>query len=255
MNNGLHARSSGEGGHVVLLHGLFGQGGNLRSVARALEGHYRVHCLDLPDHGRSRWLDVATLETYAGAVDEWMTDSGIDRAHVIGHSLGGKVAMQLALNAPARVNKLAIVDIAPVSYQGQHEQVLAAMRRVEAQGCDTRGAAQTLLTEAIEDPGVVSYLLMSLAQEGQVLRWRLNLAGLEAGYEQLRLAPTGLQAHRGETLFIRGALSSYIQPEHAPEMMRWFPHHRLVTIQEAGHWVHVDQSEAFCQQLRDYLMG
>ena len=197
----------------------------------------------------------STLETYAGAVDEWMTDSGIDRAHVIGHSLGGKVAMQLALNAPARVNKLAIVDIAPVSYQGQHEQVLAAMRRVEAQGCDTRGAAQTLLTEAIEDPGVVSYLLMSLAQEGQVLRWRLNLAGLEAGYEQLRLAPIGLQAHRGETLFIRGALSSYIQPEHAPEMMRWFPHHRLVTIQEAGHWVHVDQSEAFCQQLRDYLMG
>ena len=111
MNNTLHARTSGQGPDVIVLHGLFGQGSNLGSVSRALVSEFRVQCLDLPDHGRSPWLARASLSTYAQAVTEWMDQHELPAAHILGHSLGGKVAMELALTEPARVGKLVVADI------------------------------------------------------------------------------------------------------------------------------------------------
>ena len=133
MNNALYSRSSGQGPDLVLLLGLFGQGTNLRSVARALEADFRVHCLDLPDHGRSAWLDTASLAAYAAAVHGWMDQHELKAAHLLGHSLGGKVAMELALTEPARVGKLVVADMAPVTYAEHHQVILDALQQVAAQ--------------------------------------------------------------------------------------------------------------------------
>jgi len=257
MNNGLHSLSSGEGPPVILLHGLFGQGSNLRGVARALESNFTVHCLDLPDHGRSPWLAHASLSSYAERVEDWMTTHDVEAAHVLGHSLGGKVAMELALTEPARVGKLVVADMAPVTYAEHHQVILDALQQVAAQGCQTRAEAQAMLGEVIEDPGVVGYLLMSLerAAENGLYQWRFNLASLAEAYGRLREAPTEAAPFQGHVLFLDGSESAYIQASHEPEIQRRFPCSQLVTVNQAGHWLHIDQPEAFNGAVRDFLLA
>ena len=257
MNNVLYTRSSGQGPDLVLLHGLFGQGTNLRSVARALETDFRVHSLDLPDHGRSPWLAKASLATYAVAVRGWMDQHELTVAHILGHSLGGKVAMELALTEPARVARLVVADMAPVTYAEHHQVILDALLQVSAQGCQTRTEAEALLGEVIDDPGVVGYLLMSLERgaERGVYQWRFNLAGLAEAYGRLREAPTEAAPFQGHTLFLKGSESAYIQVSHQPEIHRRFPCSQLVTVNKAGHWLHIDQPEAFNGAVRDFLLA
>ena len=257
MNNALYSRSLGQGPDLVLLHGLFGQGTNLRSVARALEADFRVHCLDLPDHGRSPWLTTASLATYAAAVLGWMDQHELTAAHILGHSLGGKVAMELALTEPARVERLVVADMAPVTYAEHHQVILDALQQVAAQGCQTRAEAEALLGEVIDDPGVVGYLLMSLERgaESDFYQWRFNLASLAEAYGRLREAPTEAASYQGHTLFLKGSESAYIQASHEPEIQRRFPCSQLVTVNQAGHWLHIDQPEAFNSAVRDFLLA
>ena len=257
MNNTLHARTSGQGPDVIMLHGLFGQGTNLRSVARALEADFRVHCLDLPDHGRSPWLTSASLATYAAAVSDWMDQHDLTVANILGHSLGGKVAMELALTEPARLGKLVVADMAPVTYTEQHEQILEALQQVIRQRCETRAEAEASLSEVINDSGVVGYLLMSLERdaESEAYQWRFNLAGLAEAYGRLREAPSEVGPFRGQTLFLKGSESAYIQAAHEQEIQRRFPGSQLVTVEEAGHWLHVDQPEQFNGAVRAFLLG
>ena len=257
MNNTLHARTSGQGPDVILLHGLFGQGSNLGSVSRALMTDFRVHCLDLPDHGRSPWLAEASLSAYAEAVCRWMAQHELPAAHIIGHSLGGKVAMELALTLPERVRKLVVADMAPVTYTEHHQQILEALQQVVRQRCETRAAAQALLSEVIDDPGVVGYLLMSLERstESDVYEWRFNLAGLADAYGRLREAPSEERPFQGPTLFLKGSESAYIQAAYEPEIQRRFPGSQLVTVEDAGHWLHVDQPDQFNGAVRAFLLA
>ena len=253
MNNTLHALSSGDGAHVVLLHGLFGQGSNLRGVARALQSEFAVHCVDLPDHGRSMWLEHASLSDYAGCVSSWMHDEGICRAHILGHSLGGKVAMQLALSWPEQVDKLVVADVAPVAYEGNHDTIVAALDAVAERGCASRAEAEAILRDTISDQKIVSYLLMSLARGGEYYEWRFHLKGLKDGYARLRESPNGCESHFGSTLFLRGADSAYVEPQHELAIARRFPNSVVETLQAAGHWLHVDQPERFNAAVAAFL--
>lgn len=257
MNNTLHARTSGQGPDVILLHGLFGQGSNLGSVSRALASDFRVHCLDLPDHGRSPWRAEASLPTYAQAVREWMDQHQLPAAHVLGHSLGGKVAMELAVTQPERLQKLVVADMAPVTYTEHHQQILEALQQVVRQQCETRAAAEALLSKVIDDPGVVGYLLMSLERDAghEVYQWRFNLAGLADAYGRLREAPSEAGPFLGPTLFLKGSESAYIQAAHESEIQRRFPGSQLVTVEDAGHWLHVDQPDQFNSAVRAFLLA
>ena len=257
MNNTLHARTLGHGPDVILLHGLFGQGSNLGSVSRALISDFRVHCLDLPDHGRSPWLADASLSTYAQAVARWMDQHELLAAHILGHSLGGKVAMELAVTQPERVRKLVVADMAPITYTEHHQQILEALQQVARQQCEARAEAEALLNEVIDDPGVVGYLLMSLERgaESEVYQWRFNLAGLADAYDRLREAPSEAGPFQGQTLFLKGSESTYIQEAHESEIQRRFPGSELVTVEEAGHWLHVDQPNQFNDAVRAFLLA
>ena len=254
MNNVLHDSVLGDGPDVVLLHGLFGQGSNLGSIARALQDDFRVHSPDLPDHGRSFWCEQPTIDAYAAAVSAWMHSRDIPRAHVVGHSLGGKVAMQLALSEPALVDRLVVADIAPVTYEPSHNGVFEALSAVAAH-CKTRQEAAELLAQTVTEPEVVQFLLLSLKREGQEgWRWRLNHEGLRVAYPELLKGLQAVYPFDGEALFIRGELSAYVSEAHVAAVEALFAHCRIETLGGAGHWLHAEKPGEFNRLVKEFLL-
>ena len=261
MNIELHDNVLGDGPDVVLLHGLFGQGSNLGSIARALQNEFRVHSPDLPDHGHSPWTDEPSITGYAEAVGHWMATRDIPRAHVLGHSLGGKVAMELALSYPALVDKLVVADIAPVTYQPSHETIFEGLFAVSAAQCESRQEAARVLEKTIQDPGVVQFLLLNLRRVGVgqgpgegAWQWRLNHEGLAAAYPNLLQGITAAHPFDGETLFIRGEQSAYVTDAHREAIAALFSHVEVATIDAAGHWLHVEKPSLFNQMVLDFLI-
>ena len=249
MADHLNVRSTGQGDRaVVLLHGLFGSGNNLGQLARGLNDDFRVFSVDLPDHGRSSWLERPSIEKYAERVAQWMDSENLSDVLLMGHSLGGKVAMQMALVRSDLVHKLIVLDIAPKAYERRHDPVFLALRSVEAGRVGTRREARALLLRHLDDPQVADFLLTSavLSDEG-VLRWRFNLAGLEAGYVSI-LAAIGVGQGEvlcfdGPVLFVRGADSDYVPTDTKTEFSPLFKRIQMVTVKNAGHWLHQEQPE------------
>lgn len=255
MDNKLHDSVLGDGPDVVLLHGLFGQGSNLGSIARALQAEFKVHSPDLPDHGHSPWTERPCIQSYAEAIAGWMDERHIPRAHFVGHSLGGKVAMELALTQPVRVDRLVVADIAPVAYPPGHEGVLQGLTNVIEAGCTSRQEAGEVLARTVDDPGVIQFLLLSLMRDSDgPCRWRLNHKGIQEAYGRFREALSADVPFDGDTLFIRGANSDYVREEYEPEMSALFSHYRVETIPGTGHWLHAEKPSAFNQLVLDFLV-
>jgi esterase len=231
---------------VVLLHGLFGAGNNLGALSRFLRDRYRVYSLDLPNHGRSAWLDRAGPTAMADAVSAWMDSQGLAGISLVGHSLGGKVAMELALSHHQRVTGLVVADIAPVAYPPGHDAVFAALDAVLAAGCRSREEAAALMASHLEEPDVIQFLLMSLQRgDGGYYRWRFNLEGIKRAYELVRDAPAAGRHYPGPTLFIKGGDSDYILPAHREQVMSLFPVASVKVMPGCGHWLHAQQPVQF----------
>lgn len=252
----LHDSVLGDGPDVVLLHGLFGMGGNLGTVARSLQDSYRVHSVDLPNHGRSAWQDAAGLEELAAAVAAWMDDRHLTSAAFLGHSLGGKVAMQLALSLPARVDSLIVADIAPVDYEPRHDGVFAALDAVASAHCRSRVEAGELMTEMIVETEVIQFLLLSLQRgEDGTYHWRFNLDALKRNYSAIQQAPAPEIVYPGRVLFIKGGDSDYILPEHQDRILTLFPSAGVEVMEGCGHWLHAQQPQRFTALVHDFLDG
>jgi pimeloyl-ACP methyl ester carboxylesterase len=268
----LASRAVGESGpRVVFVHGLFGQGKNWTTIAKGLADSHRVTLIDLPNHGHSPWTDrvhyldmVEMLATELEHLGEPVT--------LVGHSMGGKVAMQLALRRPELLRALVVVDIAPVEYPlhgGRTDDpdeeaspfaaYIEAMRAMDLDELRTRDDADTALKTAVPSRMVRSFLLQSLVRDGVGAgggwRWRLNLELLERDLGELRGFPEPPRGatFEGPVLWIAGANSSYVLDEDRPHMDALFPATRLVRIKDAGHWVHSEQPETFLATLRVFL--
>jgi len=247
---------AGEGPDVVLLHGLFGMGSNLGGVSRALQDHYRVHSLDLPNHGRSGWTTRMSLPAMAQAVQRWMEHRHLETAHFVGHSLGGKVAMQLALDTPYRVDALVVADIAPVAYPQSHQAVFAAVTAVAEAGCGSRSEAAEVMAQYLKEENVIQFLLLSLQRDAAgIYRWRFNHPVLQAQYDALLAAPEPVAPFDGRTRFIRGELSDYVHDDYRPQIEALFPQADIVTLAGCGHWLHAEQPARFNQQVVAFLDG
>lgn len=245
---------AGDGPDVVLLHGLFGMGSNLGALSRSLQDRYRVHSLDLPNHGRSAWTDNLDLAEVAGAVARWMDHRHLETAHFVGHSLGGKVAMQLALEQPFRVDALVVADIAPVAYPPRHAAVFAALAAVDAAACRSRNEAAALMAAHIAEDSVIQFLLLSLSRgEDGVFRWRFNYPVLRDCYHQASAAVSAELPFNGRSLFIKGGASGYVLPEHEAAIRKLFTAAEIVELPGAGHWLHVEQPAAFNALVRRFL--
>jgi esterase len=251
----LHSSVTGEGKSLILLHGLFGMGANLSMVARPMAEHFTVYSPDLRNHGLSPRASQMTFTEMADDVLRLMDHLQIDNAHILGHSLGGKVAMQLALNHESRVNKLVVADIAPVAYQGNHDRVFAGIRAVDLKGIESRRDAEEILKQHVEEQGVRLFLLKSLYRtERGSFDWRLNVDALYDCYSQLREAVDAERAFGGPTLFIKGEHSKYILPEYRDDIKRLFSDVSFKMIQNTGHWLHAEKTVAFNNIVKKFLL-
>jgi pimeloyl-ACP methyl ester carboxylesterase len=235
------------GAPVVLLHGLLGSSRNWQTAAVRLAERHAVVALDLRNHGDSphdRRMDYGSM---AADVRAWADREGSDRIHLVGHSMGGKVAMRLACDDPGRVASLTVVDIAPRAYPPRWEREFAAMRRMPVSGLERRSEAEAWLEEDIRDWAFRKFLVSNLERDpGGGFRWRVNLEILEGALPELfRQVPEGGEGYAGPTLFMRGAGSRFVSENDRPMMARFFPDYRLETVEGAGHNVHFDQPDRF----------
>ena len=266
----LHTLSVGTAGpRVAFLHGLFGQGRNWSQIAKALAGgessggvSARCTLVDLPDHGRSPWSAEFSFEAYADAVADTLREIDAQTPWiVVGHSLGGKTAMMLALRHPALVGGLVVVDIAPKHY-GDLERFsgyIEEMQRLPLGELESRADAESRFEEP--DPGVKAFLLQNLRREGDTWRWQANLAmvardaarGSESAIADWPVAEGEVEPFVGPVLWIAGESSPYISPEDLEPMRALFPKVRQLTVKGASHWVHTDAPDVVVEALRRFV--
>jgi esterase len=256
-NDLLHCQESGGGEPVVvLLHGLFGLGSNLGALARALAPRCRVLVPDLRNHGRSFHAPGMDYRSMAGDVARLLDARDVEGVALLGHSMGGKLAMQFALDHPQRCSRLVVADIAPVAYAPHHDAMFRLLRASAVRTDADRRTTQQLLEEGGLPPEVVSLLLMHRTRDTHgEWRWRLGIDGIEAGYPEILAAPVATATFVGPVLFIKGAESDYIGPQHADAIRELFPSARLKLIAGAGHWLHAEKPQAFNRVAMDFLLA
>jgi pimeloyl-ACP methyl ester carboxylesterase len=252
----LHSDVLGTGPDFVLLHGLFGSGNNWRTFAKFFEEDFRIWLVDLRNHGQSPHTDEMNYPLLAADVLRFLEEHALREVTLLGHSMGGKTAMQLALRHPERIRRLIVGDIAPVPYahQQSHAQLIHALRSVPLTPDSKRAEVQKALQDSIPNLQTLAFLLKNLDLRPEP-RWRLNLPTLEAQLPNIMDFPTAptLPPFAKPTLFVGGANSDYLRAEDHDARQQWFPQHRLVMLKNCGHWLHVDQPEALRQTLRFFF--
>ncbi len=245
----LHHLHRGEGPPVLLLHGLFGSAANLGMVARGLAEQFSVYSLDLPNHGQSPRREVMDYPAMAADVAAFIEAMKLAPCRVLGHSMGGKVAMQLALEHPELVDRLVVADIAPVQYPPHHDDVLAGLDAVAESGPADRKRADAVLAEHVSDAGVRAFLLKSWQKDAGG-RWDLliNREAIKANYRYLgepNVPPSPGGHYPGPVLFIAGSESNYVRAEHREAVLALFPNAEVKFMQGAGHWLHAEKPAVF----------
>lgn len=252
----LFSRIIGDGPDVLILHGLFGMNDNWNTLGKqwAEDCGMRMHMIDLRNHGQSPHSDDHSYTAMAGDVLEYLTDHRIDSAVVIGHSMGGKVAMRLAVDHPEKVEKLVVVDIAPRGYPVHHQEIVDAMRTLDFDVITSRKEADDKLAESMPNFMMRQFLLKSLHWEKEDrLNWRFNLDAIEANLEMVGEAMEESASYPGTTLFIRGEKSGYIKDGDMDLIRHHFPQAGLHTVSGAGHWVHAEKPKEMYREICEFL--
>lgn len=246
----LHVQELGIGSPVVVLHGLFGSGDNWRPLAKQLSEHNRVVLIDLRNHGESPHDLDMSMAAMASDVEETVEALELGQVGILGHSLGGKVAMECALKSPSSYSGVVVVDIAPKTYAVRHTEILQGMRAVADAAAGSRREADEALSNYVREKRVRAFLLKSYDTSSQGRGWLINVEAIEHEYDHIR---GGLSEelctsqYTGPALFIRGELSDYLQAEDEHNILQLFPKAQFETIPQAGHWVHAEQPESFFQ--------
>ena len=248
----LQGVSMGEGPPVVILHGLFGQARNFGAVQRRISAARRVIALDLRNHGASPHGAGMSYAAMAADVVETLGAMGALPCALIGHSMGGKVAMAVALTRPEAVARLMVADIAPAPSPPRFAPIIAAMRAMTPHDGMTRAEADAALADSVPDAAMRGFLLQNM-RFGGVPAWKVGLAEIEAGLDDILGWPEFGAVYDGPALFLGGARSDYILPEHRPLIRGLFPRARMAVLRDAGHWLHADNPEGFIAVVEAFL--
>lgn len=250
----LNYKTFGQGFPIVILHGLFGTLDNWQTIARRLSEQNMIFLIDQRNHGRSPHTVDIDYPRMAEDLRQFLESQWIFKAHIIGHSMGGKTAMRFALDHADMVEKLMVVDIAPKAYTGGHESIFDALMNLDLGTVETRQDAYDYLKTRIPEEGTVQFLMKNLSRtkEGS-FEWKMNLPAIYNHYEDILAGVESNTPFEGATLFIRGQKSNYIQDSDWPLIQTLFPAARLATVPNAGHWVHADAPDALVQLLLNEL--
>jgi pimeloyl-ACP methyl ester carboxylesterase len=255
----LHARRYGDaGGHaspLLFLHGLLGSGTNWHTQAQRLATKREILVPDLRNHGRSPHSPETGYDAMVSDLLALLVREGLGRVTLVGHSMGGKLAMLAALRAPQCVERLVVVDIAPVRYPNRYEAIFATLGSLDLAALKSRREADRQLEDCLPDPTLRQFLLQNLVKEDKGWVWRVNLPALAEQAEQLMgFEPlAGLEPFRGPVLVIYGGASDYVSETHAETFRQWFPAARLECVEGAGHWVHAERPDDFQQALDAFI--
>lgn len=242
-------------GVILLLHGLFGSASNLGMVARGMAKHFEVYSLDMPNHGLSPRSEHMRYSDMADAVADFISGNDLGPCHVLGHSMGGKVAMQLALQQPDLIDKLVVADIAPVQYPPHHDHVLAGLDAVSAGAPQGRKEADAILAEHVDEAGVRAFLLKSWqADSDGHYDWLINRQAVRDNYAHLGAANSGAP-WPGQVLFIKGGDSGYVQEKHRRQILQLFPAASVKVLEGTGHWLHAEKPALFNTLVLRFLMS
>ena len=231
---------------LLVLHGLFGMADNWGSFGRSFGEERQIHLLDLRNHGRSFHSEEMSIEAMVEDLRLYIESIGSQKVSILGHSLGGKVAMQFAMEYPQKLEKLIIADIGPKAYPPHHEDIFNALCAVAIDQMDNRKDVQTKLEQYLQDPGVIQFLLKNVyIKEDRKLGWRFNLDILQRKYADFITVGIKPGIYAGPTLFLAGERSRYILPEDHAEIRKQFLDARFEIIPHAGHWVQAENPQAF----------
>jgi len=252
----LYSRKVGENGpDFVVLHGLFGSGKNWRSFAGSLEEDFQVWTLDARNHGDSPHADSMSYQQMAEDVVRFFDENELENVILLGHSMGGKTAMQLALQFPDRIAALIVVDIAPVCYDHQQKQLklIEAMQGLHLAAEMSRSDIEKKLALKIPEKRLLSFLMTNLYRQNGQFQWRIGLEQIAAGMPYLLNYPEVNSVFKGPVQFIGGENSAYLKFEYHALIRKKFPESRITMLKNCGHWLHVEQPAAFQKTVNEFL--
>jgi len=238
----LNYKKSGKGTPLIILHGLFGSLDNWQTLARKFSEHFTVYLLDLPNHGRSPHFEKHNYELLSEELLKFLDEQKIEKAHFIGHSMGGKAVMKFSLLHPERVLKQIIVDIAPKKYPRGHDEIFDAFFSLNLSAIEKREDADTLMAEKISHAAIRQFLLKNLERnaDSENYEWKMNLEVLHRDYDEISAAIQSKTSVDIPTLVIRGSRSDYVSDEDLKIFRQMFPKTTMTDIENAGHWVHAE---------------
>ena len=250
----LHSRIIGEGEPLLILHGYFGNGDNWKTIANALSHTFQVHLIDQRNHGRSFHSDDFDYELMVEDLQTYIEHHQLRNVNLLGHSMGGKTVMLYAVEFSENVKKLIVADISPRMYPPHHHEILQALNSIDFSVQNSRKLVDEKLSELIPETGVRQFLMKNIywREKGQ-LDFRFNLESLTENNEEVGVALPSFTVFEGETLFLKGENSGYISADEEPIINAHFPNAKIVTIKNAGHWLHAENPIDFLSELDNFL--
>tara|TARA_Y100000739_G_C20559798_1_gene442535 strand:- start:285 stop:1049 length:765 start_codon:yes stop_codon:yes gene_type:complete len=251
----LNFKKYGEGGEtLVILHGLFGSLDNWQSIGKQFGNYFTTYILDQRNHGKSAHFDEHNYSVMASDLKQFLQQQGIEKTHLLGHSMGGKTVMQFSIQEPQFIKKMIVADIAPKYYPPHHQDVISALESVDFSVHTDRKRVQTKIEETIMDKGIVQFLMKGLTWVGKErLGWKFNLKVLSEKIENIGEELEGFAYFTNPTLFLRGENSDYITLEDIDTIEEIFPMAQYSTIENSGHWVHADNPKQFFKEVLNFL--
>lgn len=249
----LNFKKIGSGKPFIILHGLFGAADNWISVAKELSESYTLYLVDQRNHGDSGHSGEWDYQVMAEDIKELVDDEGLDSVYLMGHSMGGKTAMNVALSYPDRVEKLVVADIAPRYYPKHHETILEGLNAIDMETLSSRKEADDKLAEYIDELGIRQFLLKSLTRKEGKFAWKINLPVITEKIENVGEGLAGDKTFEKPTLFMGGEHSDYIKERDKADIEKYFPNSKLIYIKNAGHWLHAEQPKAVIDTVKAFL--
>lgn len=251
----LHFKTFGEGPNLIILHGLLGSLDNWQTLAKKFAAHFTVYIIDQRNHGKSPHSNEFSYPILANDLFEFCQTHQIEKTHIIGHSMGGKTAMQFAIEHPHIVDNLIIADIAPVKYQGGHEVIFQSLLNADLTNAQKRSDVEQQIEKNIKNFSVRQFLMKGLTRDdNNQFTWKFNVEALWNNYQNILSALPSNESYLSPVLFIKGAKSDYVKDEYSTNINKHFPLAEIESIADAGHWLHAEKPNAFYDKSMDWLI-